>query len=230
MTTTDLEIYGLLLKSDPDRIRYVGQTVMGARKRFWAHTNAARNGSSQRRPQPVSLWIRKHGSEQVSYRVLEMAEDESHLQYLEMFWIAQMRELGQADLNIHPGGMGGSRPGTEIERAKRSARLAESRKDPEWESRRLEGLRRTKASAENRKKTSEIMRGDRNHQYGRSYSAQERQEMARIVSTILTEDRVAELKALVRSGVSQKEAAIRYGVKPSTVSHIMAGRRWGWVN
>ena len=45
----------------------------------------------------------------------------------------------------------------------------------------------------------------------------------------LTEDHVRELRALAASGEPQKDLAIRYNVSQTTISNILNGRTWGWL-
>jgi hypothetical protein len=45
----------------------------------------------------------------------------------------------------------------------------------------------------------------------------------------LTDARVREMRARLDYGETQRELAAEFGVSPSTVSDIAAGRTWGWL-
>jgi len=45
----------------------------------------------------------------------------------------------------------------------------------------------------------------------------------------LTDARVREMRARLDYGETQRELADEFGVSPSTVSDIAAGRTWGWL-
>lgn len=92
-------IYGIHHVETPDHIVYSGQTRVGLEKRRSGHLSAARTGSSL----PSAEWIRRNG-ESVCFKVLETAECATDLNELEIFWIAHLKQLGQAELNILPGG------------------------------------------------------------------------------------------------------------------------------
>lgn len=94
------EIYALYNVSDPERVRYVGQTRRGAAARLQAHLRTDRPGL------PVSKWITKHGRDAIGMRVLEPVDSIEALNEAEIRWIAHYRQLGQADLNLTSGGDG----------------------------------------------------------------------------------------------------------------------------
>lgn len=92
-------IYGIYHVDTPEHIRYGGQTTVGLEKRKRGHLSAARTGSTLL----SSTWIRDNG-ENVRFRVLAEAEDRNELNDLEIFWIAHLKAVGQAELNLLPGG------------------------------------------------------------------------------------------------------------------------------
>ena len=94
------EIYALYNVSDPERVRYVGQTRRSAAFRFQAHLRADRPSL------PVSRWVLKHGRDAIGMRVLEPVDSIEALNEAEIHWIAHYRQLGQADLNLTSGGDG----------------------------------------------------------------------------------------------------------------------------
>lgn len=109
-------------------IRYIGQTVRTPQRRLSVHKADARFGKQN----PVQDWMRKHGVEGIELIVLETAEDREHLDALERFWIAQMRESGIKQMNVTAGGRGhaGYRYGPETI-AKRVAKLTGQQRTPE---------------------------------------------------------------------------------------------------
>jgi len=92
-------IYGL--HSGDGAIRYVGQTTISLPRRLTTHRCNARAPKT-----PSQFWIMKHGIDNIQIELLETAIDKEHLNYLEKFWIAQMRDIGSDLLNVTAGGDG----------------------------------------------------------------------------------------------------------------------------
>lgn len=114
------EIYGLYCRCHPDRgVRYVGQTRRGARGRFNQHRNTAMRGKVL----PVYDWMRKHGVENISFRVLESLSNPADLNRREVYWVDHLNTFSKG-LNMSRGGdQSGYRMPREI-----ADRLAESRR------------------------------------------------------------------------------------------------------
>jgi hypothetical protein len=110
-------IYGLYDKREPERLRYVGQT-MYLLDRFHRHVSDAFKEKSRSYNLPSARWIRKIGKANLSMKPIyyvPLAEiDEAEIDF-----IAQLKP----DLNLSPGGKGGLRgvPRTEETRKKISA-------------------------------------------------------------------------------------------------------------
>lgn len=119
---------------------------------------------------------------------------------------------------------------TESERQAKRDLLASRRLDDSAEATRIEGIRRSHGTQEYRAAARERVAGEKNPMYGRKYTDKELAARSEMVSSKLSNESVADLKRKVRSGVPQKDVAMEYGVAPSTVSHIMARRRWSWVD
>lgn len=92
-------VYGIYHRLLPDHIHYAGQTKVGLPKRRRGHLSAARTGSKL----PSATWIRDNWDD-VEFRILATADSPDKLNDLEIFWIAHLKELGQAELNLLPGG------------------------------------------------------------------------------------------------------------------------------
>ncbi|UOE45984.1 GIY-YIG nuclease family protein [Agromyces larvae] len=96
-------IYGLYHVDDPERIRYVGQTLNGAASRFKQHLSSATQ--ARRINTPVYRWIRKHGVDAIRCRVLEAVDDASLLDEREVFWVRELGTFrGEYGLNMSAGG------------------------------------------------------------------------------------------------------------------------------
>lgn len=108
-------VYGL--HAGDGVIRYVGQTSVGLTRRLTTHRCNARGNAHL----PVQFWMLKHGLENIEIVELERGDDKDHLNALEQFWIAQMREL-RPMLNVTAGGDGaGGTKHTEQSKTKISA-------------------------------------------------------------------------------------------------------------
>lgn len=140
LTDKPLSVYGLFDKSEPNRIRYVGLTTKGINARFAGHWSQAQN---TKRKLPVLLWIRKREKSELGICLIEWADNVEHLKQLEIFHIAQYRELGMADLNLTDGGeaLNGRIPSEEW-RAKHSARMMGSQNP-------MHGIKRPEVSQRN---------------------------------------------------------------------------------
>lgn len=97
-------MYGLRLRTEPGRHRYIGKTsaLRGVKYRVYSHFWLAENSSGNL---PVQRWILKHGKENIVFDILEESTTDK-LSGLEVSWIKTKRLLGQADLNVTAGGDG----------------------------------------------------------------------------------------------------------------------------
>lgn len=64
---------------------------------------------------------------------------------------------------------------------------------------------------------------------GRTWRVGAGESPRRGVTTKLTEDQVRQIRAMVAGGMTQAEAARKFGVNPATVQAIIAGRNWRHV-
>lgn len=98
-------IYGLFCACHPDvGVRYVGLSSRGAEKRFAQHVKTARHHYET---SPVYAWMRKHGIDNIRWRVLDAVESADDLAAREIFWIAKLGTYrGKIGLNMTIGGEG----------------------------------------------------------------------------------------------------------------------------
>jgi hypothetical protein len=98
-------VYGLYDARTPDRIRYVGMTTRGLSQRLKYHRLHANYTANAK--WPVNRWKRKIG-DNLAGRVLVICDSRETAWAVEIDYIAAYKGIGQADLNIHPGGSGGT--------------------------------------------------------------------------------------------------------------------------
>lgn len=103
--TRSNDIYGLYCTCSDcggdHTIKYVGQTIEGARSRFNKHRYSARTGAEW----PVSRWMRKHGIDNIRYRIIEVVETPEELDDAETRWISELRTSEHGvGYNLWPGG------------------------------------------------------------------------------------------------------------------------------
>lgn len=115
-------------------------------------------------------------------------------------------------------------------RAARRDRLAESRLDVDWEKKRLEGIRKSHGTPEYKSAAAARVTGAGNPMYGKSPTEEHRVKAILGNShTVLDPDAIRLIRLRAESGERYKDIAESLRIDPSTVSHIMAGRSWGWV-
>lgn len=93
-------IYALFTNSDPERIRYVGQTRQKIENRIRGHFGGANPTL------PVSRWVKKHGKVEIGFRVLS-TPPLALLDAEEVSYISKFKEAGMCDLNMTTGGQAG---------------------------------------------------------------------------------------------------------------------------
>lgn len=96
-----LKIYALFPLSDPNDIRYVGQTIKPVRARFQEHK---RQSEYRIKHSPVYAWIRKH-NRKIGFVVLQNNADPTKDEKL---WMETLDFCGYRLLNV----VEGSEPGT----------------------------------------------------------------------------------------------------------------------
>lgn len=108
MTTVPREVFGVVYRvthsKDPNRVRYVGQTIVGVLKRRQAHWYAARSGVDL----PMSRWLRSNlkNPEEVTFEIESEHFSREELDQAEIKSIESHRSRNMCDLNIANGGSG----------------------------------------------------------------------------------------------------------------------------
>lgn len=104
-------IYGLYCVCDdcldkPELIRYVGQTTMGISERFNHHKYDAKASSYNKKYDlAVYRWMRKHGIEDITYKILQVLDSPEELNNAEIFWIQEFDTFKSSHgLNLSIGG------------------------------------------------------------------------------------------------------------------------------
>lgn len=237
MTTVAQEprcvIYGLYCICHPERgIRYVGQTRTGIRRRFKDHLRPANVKSAKT---PVNLWKAKHGLSNIRYSILEVLDSPEHLNAAEVFWIKEKRtlaSLGEGGLNVEPGGSHGAvRTRQSLEAALSTKITAEDaraiRSEFSSTSRRVDDIAARYGLS--RAHTYDII-------YNISWPDEDYEYTPRNVKnwrtgedcyqSVLTEEKVRQIRAEAHTGRSSQEMAMEYGVTAAHINQIVSNRRW----
>lgn len=254
------QVYGLICNCENCEgvIKYVGQSVEGARSRFNKHKYSAKTG----KPWPVSRWIAKHGTENISYEVLDTVQNTEELDASEKRWIEKLGTLiAEGGYNIVPGGSGvsgyshppdaiskrlGPRHSPETRKKISDAvkgRFGEDSARSELKLPQVEEIIKLYWEGNTNKETSEMTgvklstvvgvttgaswvkvprpgRPRTTIKTGHFSSGQ------RPATTKLTEEKVKEIRQLLREGAAQKDIAAKFGITGGNVS--MINRRVTW--
>jgi group I intron endonuclease len=173
-------IYALFDKSDPEALRYVGQTVLPLKTRLWYHTAETRNPS--RRSWKIN-WMVSIGIDNVGVVELEEVTDPLNLDEREKYWISRLRDEGHRLTNATEGGRDGHAVGPKHS-DEQKRKWSETRKgsitgplNPNWQKfgpdHHSYGK---KLPEETKKRLSELKKGKRNPNFGRIYTEEERRQ------------------------------------------------------
>ena len=94
----NVEIYVLFTLTDPNHIRYVGQTVRGYERRFYEHLNEAKRGYKKY----TYNWMRAHNC-QIGIKKIQ---DDATWSESEIYWIEHYKKQGHRLTNATKGGQG----------------------------------------------------------------------------------------------------------------------------
>lgn len=238
MTSVDAErpfvIYGIYSKSDPEqKVRYVGQTCRGLRKRWADHQYSARIGLTG----ALYNWMRKHGDD-AGCRVLEEHDSEESLDEAEIRLIRELRTFrDEGGLNLTRGGTW-SNGATQRGSDNAYSRLREDQVHEIVEYLNV-GISQEDIAAEygvTRNCIASISRGDswRHVTEGVLQPGQARiprggvSRASRLGNAVLDAEKVHEIKRDYdpSAGVTTYSLAERYGVSSSTIQAVVDGTTW----
>lgn len=115
-------VYGLFLLSEPEKIRYVGQTRRTLEERFSNHLKFRRS----RNTHPIQRWLKKHRG---NVGIRSLVQD-AIWNVTEIETIKKFREQGTPLLNVSTGGNGGNLGPAVCQKIKE--KVAIFSKDPEY--------------------------------------------------------------------------------------------------
>lgn len=103
-------LYGVFHESEPNRCRYGGITTTSIKQRAYGHWGNAENPRKKPQYGPMPSWLRKHRAERGKIHFIEIGyyDTAEKLKSAEIQFIAEMRAIGQCDLNLTDGGEGGN--------------------------------------------------------------------------------------------------------------------------
>lgn len=198
-------VYAMILRSDPQRFRYVGLTTQSLEQRFKNHLKTVRSG----RKLPVHWWIAKHGPDAVDIVLLGSFESVEDMKAFEISEISRLRAIGQADLNITDGGesASGYRHTPETRAKMSEMKLASpTRHSPSPEHRKAVG------DANRARLADPVEKAKHAERVGKLKGAQ-----------------VLEIKHAIWSGKSNKEIASEWSVSYQTINNISRNVAWTHV-
>lgn len=234
-------IYRVYDRREPNRTRYVGQTIKTVPIRARGHWRDARRLSKY----PIHHFLNKRDVEDVVFEAIEEVPV-SDLDRREVYWIAHYRSSGEADLNVTDGGSGfrGRKFSEEERKARREAMTGKYRGERHgnhkltWED--VREIREVRAerwvseqdlSIEYGVTQSVINKILRNmswvdDEYDPS-SVKPRPAETHANNRQITKELVDEIRQLrTREWVPESEIARRYRLTRSNVNNILRNHRW----
>lgn len=206
-------IYGAWCLCHADRgVYYVGQTINGVVSRWTTHLWNAEKPHAKSYNSRLSRWIRKHASGNVVFSVLEVCTPDD-LDEREIFWIAYLRGLGQAQANYLEGGKqprGHKNPGhSERMSGEGNPMYGKDRSKLMAYARSFQGP----ASEETRKKMGDAHRGEKN------------------VRAVLNDEKVREIRSQYTGKYGElTRMGKQYGVSAQMIYAIVNRKSWKHVD
>lgn len=209
------EIYGLYCtcescNREPEKIRYVGQTTRGAEVRFRFHRyDAIAENYSVKSDLAVYRWMRKHGVENIHFRVLEGEVPLEDLDEREVCWIAELQTFSREyseGLNLSVGGASvrGYKHSEESLRKMSGREYSQATRDKMSASAKLRGVDHLIPSRG-------MFKGEKSS------------------NATLTDKEAAKVKSKLWDGAGIKETAEEFGVGANTINHLLQGRTWNHI-
>lgn len=224
-------IYGLAASSNPDRVRYIGQTTLALDLRLRLHINQARYNNRT----AVQKWINRHVADGDSILMITLMADAAH-NWDEQRFIAEYLAAGIELLNHTEGGGGvyGYKHTAEecLARGERVRAFMAARAPERWEELKRQVSAKLKGRAlpaEQRAKMAAAHTGDKNHFYGKSHTEASRIANAKARAK-LTDDQVREMRQRYAAGEKQDDLAAAFGIASSQVSVAVRRKTYWWVD
>jgi group I intron endonuclease len=200
---------------------------------------------------PIQYAILKHGIENFEMIVVDELEKEDQLNEAEIFWISYYRNLGAILYNATEGGDGisGYKHTDETRKLMSEQRLEKiasgeiipAKHTEEWKENRRQAMlghtinvgRKHKPDCGHCKLLKIRNKTNNPSKNGMNKEAKQKMSNAKLGSknnnSILTEEKVIELRKLANEGVKTKDLAIKFDISRTTVRGIKNGRSWSWV-
>lgn len=249
-------LYGVFHQSEPNRCRYGGITTTSIKQRAYGHWGNAENPRKKPQYGPMPSWLRKHRAEKDKISFIEIGyyDTVEELKRAEIQFIAEMRSIGQCDLNLTDGGEGGNGWRHTPESKKKLSEDFSGSKNPQYGKDRKELMRyalsfKGPVTREMKDNLSEKMRGhwDENPEKRLNYSTRMKQTWADGVMPPVTRDRairavqsrkstlpdqkVREIRELRSKGESLVGISKSVGVSWSQVRSALGQRgAYDWVD
>lgn len=211
------------ITADGEEYRYVGLTTAPLKRREYEHRLHAR--IYQRTP--IHHWLNKHP--EAVFVVLEDGLEDTALDSAEVHWIAKLKTEGHSLLNLTGGGRNAYTLDEDVkkrmsETTSRTQKLSADRAKALYAG-------RDKWLAENKALLSERISGHRNPNYGKPWSEERREktQRSRLKAAGWTEDDIRSIRNRAAEGETQTKIAAEYSVLPSTISKIVARKKWAWI-
>lgn len=240
-------IYAVYDAREPERVRYVGKTQVSIKERTTGHWYDARRQTRRSNSRMVN-WLLKRldQPEIVGFREVGFYPSLSELNHAEISLIAELRAIGQADLNIADGGEGRAGVPWSEETRKKVVGLYAGEKHPNasitWQS-----VNRVRELAQSRwvpreeaasllgcgpSNAAKVLNGTVWHDSaydpdGRVKKPRDKSRSEKVWTRILNWETVNEIRELRKSKwVPLIELSKMYGVGKSNMGYILSNVNW----
>lgn len=201
---------------------YIGQTWYTIKTRISTHKRNARKGTGKSYKLYNSM--RKYGIDTFKIEALAICDTQEKADELEDFYILQYNSIDKG-LNLKRGGAAGGF--SDEARAKMSASKMGTKNNRYGITGPDHPMYGKHHTDEAKKKISEASK----QQIRQPITEQEKERLTAMshATAKLDEQKVREIKALLKSGSSLSSIAKTYGVSDRNIAHIRNGFTWSWV-